>query len=105
MKLDENRELWIKRVEEHKSSGLSQKIWCEENGIKPTSLRYWVMKLNKNQSITELNDTSIEFASVSITEEQIFPTVVLEIKDIKLSVFNNYDEILLLKLIKTLRKL
>jgi len=104
LKLDENREIWIKRVEEYKSSGLSQKTWCEENGIKATSLRYWVMKLN-NKSATRLNDSSIEFASVSITEEQSFPAVVLEIKDVKLSVTSNYDEILLIKLIKTLKKL
>lgn len=105
MKLDENKEIWLKRVEEYRSSGLSQKIWCEENDVKPTSLRYWIMKLNKSQSVTKLNDSPIEFARVLITEDQSFPAIVLEIKDIKLSVTNNYDEILLLKVINTLRKI
>jgi len=105
LKLDENKEIWLKRVEEYRSSGLSQKTWCEENGVKATSLRYWIMKLNKSQSVTKLNDSPVEFASVSITEEESFPSVVLEIKDIKLSITNNYDEILLLKVINTLRKI
>ncbi len=105
LKLDENRELWIKCVEEYKSSGLSQKSWCEQNSVKATSLRYWIMKLNKGQSVTKLNDSPIEFARISITEEESFPSIVLEIKDIKLSITNNYDEILLLKVINTLRKI
>ena len=43
--------------------------------------------------------------ATTITEEESFPSVVLEIKDIKLSITNNYDEILLLKVINTLRKI
>lgn len=104
MKSDENREIWMKRIEEYRASGLSQKTWCEESGVKATSLRYWIMKLNKTKSIIEPDDSPIEFASVSITKES-FPAIVLEIKDVKLSINNNYDEVFLLNLIKTLRKL
>lgn len=106
MKLNENKELWIQRVGEFKSSNLSQTTWCAENDIKVSSLRYWLKKLD-TKSVVEPDNSSdgFEFASVSITEDQTSIAVTLEIKDVKISITNDYDEGLLLKLIKTLKKL
>lgn len=106
MKLNENKELWVQRVEEFKSSNLNQTTWCEENEIKVSSLRYWLRKLDPNSVVKPDNPSDgFEFASVSITEAQISSAVTLEIKDVKLSIVKDYDEMLLLKLIKTLKKL
>ncbi|MBU5427018.1 hypothetical protein KQI41_11395 [Tissierella pigra] len=106
MKLNENKELWTQRVEEFKSSNLNQTTWCEKNNIKVSSLRYWLRKLDNNSFTKPVNSSdAFEFACVSIAEDQASPAVTLEIKDVRLAITNDYDEVLLLKLIKTLKKL
>ncbi len=35
------------KVEEFKSSGKSQRVWCEEQGIKRSTLRYWLERLDE----------------------------------------------------------
>ncbi len=104
MNLKQNKEIWIKRVKEYNSSNLSQTAWCKENDIKPSSLRYWLGKIN-NKSTVKSNDSSIELASISIIKELDSKPMILEIKDVKLSITNNYDEAFLLKLINSLRKI
>ncbi|WP_034328700.1 IS66 family insertion sequence element accessory protein TnpA [Alkaliphilus transvaalensis] len=106
MKLNKNREIWINRVEEYNSSNLTQKAWCENNGVNVSALRYWIRNLSEESSIESATTPSsgFEFASVSITQDSS-PTVTLEIQDVKLSIAIDYDEVLLLKLIKTLKKL
>jgi hypothetical protein len=37
--------LWVKRLEEWKSSGLSTKQWCRDNGIPKPTFYYWRHKL------------------------------------------------------------
>lgn len=34
-------------VEKFKSSGKSQRKWCEEQGIKRSTLRYWLERLDE----------------------------------------------------------
>ena len=33
---------WVKEIENFKSSGKSQRVWCSERGIKRSTLRYWL---------------------------------------------------------------
>jgi len=35
------------KVEEFKASGKSQRKWCEEQGIKRSTLRYWLERLDE----------------------------------------------------------
>lgn len=39
--------LWIERIQEYKSSGLTAIKWCEEKNIPVHKLRYQTFKLNK----------------------------------------------------------
>lgn len=106
MKLNENREIWVQRVDDFKSSNLNQTDWSKANGVSVSTLRYWIRKLDGKLTTKPVDDSSeFEFASVSITEEQAGPTIILEVKDVRLSITNDYDEMLLLKLVKTLMKL
>ena len=105
MKLEENRELWVKRVEEFKTSNLSQVAWSRENRVNVSGLRYWLRKLNGPATYAKESLPVVEFASVSITEDRIFTPIEIEINNVKLSITNNYDETLLLKLISSLKKL
>lgn len=106
LKLDKNREIWVERVNEYKNSNLSQRVWCEQNGVNVSALRYWLRNLREisNFSLSEHTSSEFEFANVSITQD-LSQMLMIEIQGVKLSITNNYDEILLLKLIKTLRKL
>ncbi len=106
LKLDEKREMWVKHVDEFKSSSLSQKVWCEEKRINVNTFRYWLKKIERT-TITHSDNSLEEFelASVSIMKGNSYPKVTLEIKDVKLSITDDYDELLLLRLIKTLKKL
>lgn len=106
MKLNENREIWVNRVKDFKASNLTQKSWCEKNGIKISALRYWLRNLYEVSSIDSGNSNSpgFEFTTVSISSG-FSSAVVLEINGVKLSLTEDYDEFLLLKLIRTLKKL
>lgn len=105
MKLEDNREIWKKRVEEFKASNLSQVAWSRENGINVSALRYWLRKLSDRATSTTESLPVVEFAAVSITVDKIFSPIEIEINNIKISITNNYDEALLFQLINSLRKL
>ena len=54
-------EKWAKSTNDFKRSGKSQRIWCLEQGIQRSSLRYWLERLD------ELSDGSeIVFAEVAV---------------------------------------
>jgi fructose-1,6-bisphosphatase/sedoheptulose 1,7-bisphosphatase-like protein len=55
-------EKWSERVQEFKESGKSQRVWCAEKGIKRSSLRYWLERLD------ELSDgEEVIFAEIDVT--------------------------------------
>lgn len=105
MKSEENKEVWIRRVEEFKASNLSQGAWSRENGVNASNLRYWLKKLNDSNTSTKETPSIVEFAAVSITEDNYLSPIEIEVNNIKISITSNYDEILLLKLINSLRKI
>ena len=100
MKLNENREIWISGVKDFRTSNLTQKAWCEKNNFKVSALRYWLRNLEEASNIDSGNVDSpgFEFATVSISRD-FSSAVILEINSVKLSLTNDYDEILLIRLI------
>jgi hypothetical protein len=40
-----NKQKWQDAIENQRSSGLSQKQWCQENEINLHNFRYWVRRL------------------------------------------------------------
>lgn len=38
---------WSAKAEEYRNSGKSQRVWCLEQGIKRSSLRYWLERLEE----------------------------------------------------------
>ncbi|AHM57335.1 hypothetical protein EAL2_c20550 [Peptoclostridium acidaminophilum DSM 3953] len=100
MSLNDNREIWVSRIDEFRSSNLTQKAWCEKNDVKISTLRYWIRKLSYTECSVS-NDSGFsgfEFASVSISKEYS-PPLALEFKDVKLSIAEDFDETLLIKLL------
>ena len=50
-----NREMWVKHIENQRSSGLSRKKWCVDNDVNFHTFAYWVGRLKKNKGDTEPN--------------------------------------------------
>ena len=40
-------EKWVKLIGIFKSSGKSQRVWCREQGIKRSTLRYWLERIDE----------------------------------------------------------
>lgn len=58
---EENQQKWKDIIENQVSSGLTQKVWCQENDVSIHNLRYWRRRLQE----TPLDSSKIEFVSVS----------------------------------------
>ncbi len=59
--MKDKREIWIKRIQEYKSSDLTAAKWCEKNSISLHALKYQIHKSNKEKK-QESNQT--QWASV-----------------------------------------
>ena len=57
-------EKWAVRIKEFVESGKSQRVWCRETGIKRSTLRYWLERLDELSEGKE-----IRFAKVVIGGE------------------------------------
>ena len=47
MSQEEYQRLWAARLADLEESGLTQKAWCEQNGIPYSTMKYWMLKSNK----------------------------------------------------------
>jgi len=43
----EQQQLWMSRINDLASSGLTQSQWCQEKGFSVSTLRYWMRKLRE----------------------------------------------------------
>jgi len=53
-----NREMWMKHIENQRSSGLSRKKWCDANDVNFNNLVYWIGRFKKDSIVSESNETS-----------------------------------------------
>ena len=60
----DTRELWSKRVERWKDSGLSAREFASEMGINPHTLSYWSWKLGKKPSRARTKRKPLGFVEV-----------------------------------------
>ena len=42
-----SEEKWQNLIEDFKTSGKSQRVWCRERGIKRSTLRYWLERTDE----------------------------------------------------------
>lgn len=62
---EEDRKLWMNRIDDYKSSGLTAVKWAEENGVAAHRLRYYIHKFNKEKKLgSNTNSKEIQWASV-----------------------------------------
>jgi hypothetical protein len=53
MTAEERRALWVKNIENYRGSGLTAAKWCEDHQIRPTTLKWWIMRFNKERRFKE----------------------------------------------------
>ena len=64
---EDERKLWIERIESYKSSGLTAVKWCEINNVSIYKLRHRITCLNKEK---KQKTKKIQWASVITTENK-----------------------------------
>jgi orotate phosphoribosyltransferase-like protein len=56
------REIWIKHIQDYRSSGLAAAKWCKQNGVNKNTLKYYITKFNKEKKQQESNQ--VKWASI-----------------------------------------
>jgi hypothetical protein len=51
---NDNLKFWRQKLREFQRSGLSRRVFCEQNGIKKSRLDYWFARLGKQNKVTGL---------------------------------------------------
>ena len=54
---------WEEIIIEFKASGKSQRVWCSEQGLKRSNLRYWLERLDELSDGEEVIFAEIDVAS------------------------------------------
>lgn len=53
---------WEEMIRQFRESGKSQRVWCKEQGLKRSSLRYWLERLDELSEGEE-----VMFAEIDVT--------------------------------------
>ncbi|MBO9484775.1 hypothetical protein, partial [Salinisphaera sp. G21_0] len=64
------KEQWLQRIEAWHDSGLSQKAWCRQNGVRPSQFGYWKKKLWTGNTPASSSNTRTAFAPVLLAQRQ-----------------------------------
>ncbi len=72
------------KIKRQKLSAMTERKWCQENGISYNTLQYWKTKI-KSKSVE--NQKRNEF--IEIPEDG--PLIEISLRGIKLSIFKNFD--------------
>ena len=96
----EKREHWHRHIEAWKSSGLSRRIYCEQNGLKLSTLDYWNQKLIRQEKERK-RPHEAGWIPVQISEDEV-SGIDLRIGRMTVTVKPGFDPALLTALLRTL---
>ena len=65
-------DLWAERIRAFQESGLSRKDWCQQHEIPPSTLSYWIRKIQSEDTETEDAPDPI-FARLPMEQELVVP--------------------------------
>ena len=75
---------WSEKIKQQNLSVMTERKWCQENGISYSTFQYWKAKINiksgKNQKENEF---------IEIPED--CPLIEISLRGIKLSIFKDFD--------------
>ena len=69
--------LWIERIRACKSSGLSVKEWCKQNGLTDKNYYYWMRKIKREAFETLQEQASAE--EIPFQEKTVFSKISLPV--------------------------
>jgi len=99
----EKKEYWQRQIEAWRSSGLSRKVYCEQNGIKISTLDYWCQKLRPSGKENATGKTS--WIPLRIDEDEPSSGIDLRIGRITVVIKPGFDPALLSELLRTISAL
>ena len=93
-------EYWTGVVTDYLSSGLTQKEYAQKNELKAYTLGYWIRKFNTGfNGFIQAIDTPLE------KKEILTSSIEITVNKMKIVIKDYFDEDLLLKVIRTVRRL
>lgn len=60
MAIDARRTLWMERIQEWRTSGLTQRAYARQLGVPTHQVRYWVVRLGETNAAAQLVRISIK---------------------------------------------
>lgn len=91
-------EMRTKQVESYRNSGMTARVWCEENQVSIHTLKYWIQKLNRQEKVHHNPKW------VSLVQEQTLSySITIHIGSAALEVNSGFDPQLLAQVIKVLQ--
>ena len=104
--MNNKREIWIKKIKDYRTSGLSAAKWCEENDLSINSLRYYIHKFNKEKKQQEFRQTKWAAVVPASTENTVSETqnIKIAIGNATIEVFPEFDLNTLETVVRILRE-
>lgn len=94
--MSNKQKLWNERIQDFLASGLSQRAWCEEQGLPAGQFGYWLRKFK-----TEANSSNGRWLSL----DPITPPgtgISLRIRSVSLAVARGFDQEVLADVVRSL---
>lgn len=86
MVVNKNREIWLERIADYRSSGLSVREWCSKNSFQISTLRYWIGRFNKEKNSGDEPASVSEFVAIATSGIMISSTAPIVIRIGKISI-------------------
>jgi hypothetical protein len=102
---EQRQRYWQEHIERWRSSGMTQKDYCRQNGLKWSTFQYWKQRLRQKSSAVSLVQVSLGPVGNS-KDVQDWPGLVLLIGDrYKVQVGDEFKPATLARLVQTLGQL
>jgi len=101
----ENRKVWEERIERYSISGLTQELWCEQENVKVTALRYWLRKLREENGNQEAPWVKLETVLPEKTKVVATKGVTLRIGSFSLEVTDGFSPDVLKDVVRALNEI
>lgn len=117
---------WLQMIHECRASGLTNRAWCEQNGISLKNYYYWIAKIRKlavedlprkqygvslsmpcNTEPVEMKNSGFEEVHLPVSTQVRSggsPDAVIRVNDISLEVFEHTSDSLLRRLMKAVQE-
>ena len=83
-------------LKKYRESGLTQREWCEQEGINLSALRYWVKRASREKQKCAL-------VPIEVRRPEKLCSLKLEVSGIRIQVEEGSDPVLLAKVLRELR--